>query len=512
MAMDFTQWSTLSRMLGQKPSWVPVDEQDRIAAYEKYDEIYWNDPTQFSLRVLEGEQPLYIPNARIVVDTTSSFVLKGLTLSSKDSATQAALDQLLDREMFYPRFEVAKHAGVARGDYVIHLSANPQKVPGTRISMNSVDPSMVFPIYDENQPDKMIACHLAHQYELPDDQTIYVRRLTYRLDLSTGQKRVLRSEGVYKVEPKWYGAKAELVKEIIPEGLLDSAITSIPVYWFKNRDWEGDLYGSSELRGMEAVTQAISQGSTDINMALALNGLGVYATDGGRPVRDDGTETDWEVAPGRVMEVPAGSYFRRVEGVGSITPAKDHIDYLEEKLFSASGITDIALGKADVAIASSGIALAIKFMPTLAKVEERDRWGVARLKQLFYDWKIWHGVFENQQLVGDIAVELGDKLPTDRTARFTELNNMIDRHVISTKYYREEVKKLGYVFPPEIEAEIMADMERDKAMKSVNSGENNPESTIDEGNQSNNKDRPNESAGTEQNQSAEQQARGGKPQ
>jgi hypothetical protein len=157
--------------------------------------------------------------------------------------------------------------------------------------------------------------------------------------------------------------------------LLPPSITTIPVYWFKNIDWEGQKFGSSELRGFEGLLRGVSQAGTDQSAALSLEGLGVYATDGGRPVDESGTETDWEVAPGKVMEVPTGSYFRRVEGLGSLKPSMDHINYLESKLREAGGLSDVALGRVDVQTAQSGIALAIKFMPTLAKIEERDQAG-----------------------------------------------------------------------------------------------------------------------------------------
>lgn len=513
--MDFTQWSSMDRLLTDKPSWVPEEDMERIASYGKYDAIYWNDPTQYSLRVLEGEQPLYIPNARTVVDTTASFVLKGLKLKVTDSqnhqTTVAALKNLLDREMFYTRFHIAKHAGVARGDYVMHMTANPSKPQGSRISLNSVDPSNVFPIYDDDEPDRMVGCHLAQQYYLPEEpDTVRIRRLTYRVVEVAGARRITREEAIFQLEPHWYGEKAVKIRDIYPLGLLPPSITAIPVYWFKNRDWDGQLYGSSELRGLESLSQAISQSSTDINSALALEGLGVYATDGGRPVDDSGSEVNWEVAPGRVMEVPTGSYFRRVEGVGSITPAKEHIDYMENKLYEGASITDISLGKADVAVAQSGIALAIKFMPTLAKIDERDIAGIARLTQLFYDWKLWHQSFELETLDGEIVPEIGDKLPTDRTSRINELNNMMDRRVISRQYYREEVQKLGYVFPSDMADQVAADMAFDQQFTKTSSDET--PSPDDEENQSNNKDRPNESSGTEQDQDIEDQARGGKPQ
>lgn len=504
--MDTTQWSSIDPFLGSGlNTWVPEEDRARIGSYLKYDEIYWNEPRQFALRVLEGEQPLYIPNARVIVDTTAHYVLKGLEIVGEGSQQlKTALDNLLIREMFYPRFHTAKQSGVARGDYFFHMTADPRKPEGTRISLNSVDPSSVFPIYHEDEPDLLVGCHIAVQYWKADEPgKTFVRRLTYRVEHQGNKKRISREEGIFELEPKWYGPSAKLVKSILPLALLDERITAIPIYGFKNRSWDGEAYGSSELRGFESILQTISQGSTDVSASLALEGLGVYATDGGRPVDDSGVEVDWEVAPGRVMEVPSGAYFRRVEGVGSITPAKDQIEYLEKKLFEASSLTDAALGTVDAQIASSGIALAIKFSPTLAKIEQRDLEGLGKLSQLFFDWKTWHAVFEKELLDGEVIPVIGDKLPTDRVAKVNELNNMIDRRIISTSYYRAEMAKLGYEFPANIESEIEEDIKRTQPPAPVEDPEEEEEDfstegdTLEQENKSNNKNRPNESSGTE---------------
>lgn len=509
---DYNQWSTIKPFLasnGGLTSWVPQEDRDRVAAYEKYDQMYWNDPRQYALRVLEGEQPIYIPNARTIVDTTAHYLLKGLEITCSGSAnTKKRLADFLKREAFYSRFHTAKQAGVVRGDFVFHMTGNPGKANHTRLSLNSVDPSSVFPIYDDDQPDKMIGCHIVVQYQRPNEpDKTFIRKLTYRLVENGESKRISREEGIWELEPTWFSSKAKLVRSTIPLGLLDERITTIPIYWFRNRHWEGEDFGSSELRGLETIASTISQGSTDVSASLSLEGLGVYATDGGRPVDNNGDETDWEVAPGRVMEVPSGSYFRRVEGVGSITPATDQIDYLESKINEAAGLSDVALGKVDAQVASSGIALAIKFIPTLAKIEIRDQLGIDILTQLFYDWKTWYEVFEKDPLDGDIIPVIGDKLPTDRIAKVNELNNMLDRRVISTNFYRVEMEKLGYKFPTNIESQIEADIERvapkvqeaSPAEDESGTDPNDAGNTLEPKNSSNNADRPNESSGTEAN-------------
>lgn len=521
---DKTQWSTIKPYLDpgyNAMTWIPEEDRIRVAAYMRYDDMYWNDPRQYALRILDDEQPIYIPNPRIIIDTTAYYLLKELKLVAEDKNTSQALEQFLKREVFYSRFHAAKQAGVARGDFVFHLTANPNKPEGSRISLNSVEPTNVFPIWDEDDPDRMVGCHLATPYllskEEDPEQKMRLRRLTYRIDDSSGTRRISREEAIFEVENLWYGGgKAKRIKTILPLGYLDERITAIPVYWFKNRHWDGEAFGSSELRGIERLGEVVSQGTTDVAASLSLEGLGVYATDGGRPVVDDGSgnysETEWEVSPGKVMEVPQGSYFRRVEGVGSITPAVDQIKYLESKMNEAAGLSDVALGKVEAQVAKSGIALAIKFLPTLAKIETRDQTGKDILTQLFYDWKTWYQVFEHQTLQGDIVPTIGDKLPTDRVARLNELNNMRDRKIITATYYRTEMEKLGYEFPANMEQDLLKEAEAQARIANLfnqsSPSSNNDETsqpasgnTLPSGNSgSNNKSRPNESSGTEAQQ------------
>lgn len=532
MTSSFTPYSTVKPFMDITQPWMPPEVRERVASYLKYDEMYWNDDSQFLLRVLQGEHPIYIPNARTVVDTTSYYLLKGLQITINDpqkySGLNAMINDLLDREMFYPRFHIAKHAGVARGDFCFHVTADPKKSAGKRISLTSVDPCMVIPVYDDDDCDKVIRVHIIDLYTYPNDPQQYLKKLTYEYVTVNGETRIKRGEGIYKLDNKWWGSKPIVAKILIPDGLLPSNITTIPVYWFKNMDWQGQQFGSSELRGIERLFQGISQAATDQEASLGLEGLGVYATDGGRPVRNDGTEEDWEISPGKVMEVPSGSYFRRVEGLTTMKPSMDHINYLESKIREATGLSDVALGRVDVQTAQSGIALAIKFIPTLAKVEERDTAGLAKLKQLFYDIQtFWYPSYEGETFDGKIVPVIGEKLPEDRTAKVNELNNMLDRRVISIQYYRAEMQKLGYEFPDDIQQQIDAEQAKQIALTTppelaqnaldATTGAKPPppgngNSTLPKpGNQSNNKGKPNESAGTESGQSLSRQARGGKP-
>lgn len=536
-AKRYTQWSTLGDMVGRATlaglSWWPEEERQRIAAYEKYDQLYWNDPTQYAIRVLENEQPLYIPNARVIVDTTAHYLLKGLkiTTPSKDDENpdQKFLDNFLKRERFYSRFETNKLAGIARGDWAYHITADPSKPKGSRLSVEPLHPGMVWKEFADDDPDEVTKINLLSLYTDPNDpeNKTRVRRLIYEKVIVSGKRRIAREEALWDLEPAWHGPDAVKHKQTMKRALLPVEIDQFPVYWLPNIEWQDNHYGSSELRGLEFLDWAVSQGATDTQMALSLEGLGVYATDGGRPVDEDGEETDWEVSPGKVMEVPSGSYFRRIQGLTSVTPSMDQIKYLEQKAYQASAMTDVALGQVDVQVAQSGIALAIKFMPTLAKIDRRDIAGVEIMQQMFHDLKKWFKAYEGQTISVDYDIDISKtKLPKNRTETVNELNNMLDRKIITREYYREQMRELGYQIPATTDADLIKEAETlaklaaasappalqqnaedaaagRKPITNANGGNN--EDVDNSGNRSNNQSRPNESSGTESGQSLERQ-------
>lgn len=527
MADVTTPYSTVKPLLDDLPYWVPEEEQERIASYFKYDDIYWNVKESFKLALVDEDAgPIYVPRARTIVDTTSHYLLKGLTIVAPEGSKELveALDKLFKRERFYSKFHIAKHAGVARGDFVLHVTADETKPEGKRISINSVHPAAYFPVYDDWDPDKLVKVHLAEQFERNEtgQKKTYIRRLTYSYVQVGSNRRVQREEGMFE-EKDWFDpAKQRKVRQLLKTELLPEGITTIPVYHFKNIDWDGEDYGRSELSGFERLLQGINQTVTDEEVALALEGLGVYATDAAGPVDPEtNTEMPWTISPAKVMQVPLGSYFKRVEGVGTVTPMLDHIRYLDETLFEGSATTDVARGAVDAMTAQSGIALAIKFLPTLAKITERDHAGLGTLDQLFFDWKAWHNAYEGQDF-GDVEIEakIGEKLPENRTEKLNELNNMLDRHVISLEYYRQQMEELGYKFPDDMAEQIAKEQlekfefaqklallqnpdagggedEDPGAGKSGVAGRPPAGQERQKVNNSNNRNRPNESGGTE---------------
>ncbi|HEY8270022.1 MAG TPA: hypothetical protein VIG33_03985, partial [Pseudobdellovibrionaceae bacterium] len=501
-----TPWSTIVPVtMAEEPTYVPEEDRERIVAYQKYNSLYWSEDRAVEIvRDAEDGTPLYVPRPKMIVDTTAHYLLKGLTIDLEDPESQSELNRFLqaffDREAFLARFNIAKLKGVALGDWIFHITADPLAPPERRITLNTVDPAAYFPEYHPDDQETRVGVRLMEPWVDPADTSkTLVKVLYYFFDWQNpADRRVWREEAIWEVEDWWNQAKAKKYKNLLPLEPLDERITEIPVYHFRNAEWDGFLFGNSELKGVEKIFRGIDQAISDEEIALALVGLGVYATDAGRPTVN-GREVDWVVSPGTVLEVPGATMIKRLEGITSVTPVQDHLRYLDSALKEATGTSDIALGVIDAQTAESGIALAIKFIPTLAKIEYRDQSGLAKLTQMWYDLTSWFRVFESVDF-GDTLIlpRIGEKLPVNHVQVFNELNNLFDRKIISAQFYRDECeRRLGYNFPENIAKQILdeqiAQLEIMQRQMQIQASVAPPDSNGDQPNQSNNKNRVNES-------------------
>jgi hypothetical protein len=459
MAGVFTPYSTGAEFFGPKPTWIPDDlDVMRIQSYQAYEEMYWNVPDIFKVS-LRGSNtlPIYIPTTRTIVDTTHRYyganfaVMIGGTSSPDIAAAQLAVSDLMKREKFRSKYNGYRRYGLIHGDAVWHLTADQAKAVGSRLTLTAVDPGMYFPIPDEDDVDRIVGVHLVEQISTSDGARI--RRLTYRkVPRADGLNTITVEEGIFATD-KWGGPDAKPERVIRPLTALPESITSIPVYHTKNTEEPGNPFGSSEVRGLERIMGAVNQSVSDEDLSLALMGIGMYATDASHPI-DPVTRKPvaWQLGPGRVVHHD-GTKWDRVQGVGNLADSYGaHYYRLWEALKWASSTPDVAIGTVDVQVASSGIALALQMSPMLAKASEKNDLLLDTHNQLFYDiLTMWMPAYEETTFDGiTVDCTVGDAVPINRKDKFEELNDMLDRGVIDTAYYRSEVKKLGYVFPEDI--------------------------------------------------------------
>jgi hypothetical protein len=431
----------------------------RITSYQIYEQIYWNVPDTFAL-VARGTEasPIYVPTARTIVDTTMRYVGKdlgwvvqpGLGDQTQADELNVAMTALFARERFLSKYNMNKRYGMIRGDSIYHLLGNPLRPQGQRISIIEVDPAAYFPITHPDNPDQIIGVHLI-EVILDVDKT-FVKRQTYTrgadpVNNDGSDLTVYTETAIFDME-KWQSLDDKAVKTIVPYQPLPPDITSLPVYHVRNIEEPGNPYGSSELRGFERIMAAVNQAVSDEELALALEGLGLYATDADPPVDPDtGLPVNWRLGPGKVVEVAPDRNFNRVNGISSVSPVQDHLGFLIDQLRQGAGVPEAAIGKVDVSVAESGIALALQLAPMIAKADERNQTIIDVFTQMFFDLKSWFAAYEGLRYPDALPVPvLGDAMPFNRSARVTEILNIVAAGIASAEWGRTELAKLGYTF------------------------------------------------------------------
>jgi hypothetical protein len=441
------------------PSWMNLRDAERILSYQIYEQIYWNVPETFKV-VLRGEentQPIYVPTARTIIDTTARYVcpnpafLVEPDLGTPDEQEQCrrAFSSLFRRERFWSKFHSNKLYGMMRGDWIFHIVANGAKPVGRRIKIECIDPAAYFPVTHPNDPDLIIGAHIVEQV-MDEEDNIFIKRQTYwrgadPVNNDGSDTTIYNSIGLFDIEA-WQGMTDNPVTVIKPPTPLPPQITSIPLYHIRNIETPGDPFGSSELRGFERIMAAINQAVSDEELALALEGLGMYETDGGPPRDENGRVTDWLLGPGRVVEHPIGSTFGRINGVGPVTPVQDHLKFLISQIREAAAIPDAATGKVDVQVAESGISLVMQLSPLLAKAELREEPVTDTLIQMFYDLKAWMAAYEGFQTVCNVLPIWGSPLPENREKRIAEILEIFNAGLVDAQWALDELSKWGYTF------------------------------------------------------------------
>lgn len=463
MAGDITPYSTAVPLLGKLPDYLADEvERQRIAAYALYESMYWNLPGTFKVSQRgSNADPIYVPAARQIVETFNRFLAAGMTVgpdpaygsdNEKLLATQVWAD-FSAREKFYAKFNTGKRYGLIRGDWAWHIWADPTREEGSRVSIYQIDPASLFPIYDVNNIDNVVGWHII-ETTVDDSGKPWIIRATYLKETGTGGPSPISYERARYAIDDWGGPgmdqEPKVEEIIVPLQTLPAPIDALPIYTIPNFDEPGALWGASELRGMERLIAGLNQSISDEELALALEGLGVYATDAGTPVDDDGEDAEWDLGPGRVVEVGAGKKFWRVAGNGSFAPYQEHLKYIHDQIDETFGHSSVAKGRVDVAMAESGVALLLQLGPLLARAAEREVIVSAVNNQMLYGLSKWFVAFEGTQFKSLIdttrwLIRYGPKIPVNIQQEFDNIMTMAGvTGLVPMSYLRDRLRKIGY--------------------------------------------------------------------
>jgi hypothetical protein len=440
------------------------------------------------MRGQEGE-PIYIPSGRKIVETAHRYLAPGLEVIADpnfgtDTERAAAMQILLDffrRERLASKFSANKRNGLIRGDWLWHLYADPERTEGSRISIFPLDPAVYFPEFLEGDVDQRIAAHLIEPVNVFENEARPVipgetstgkpgiRKLSYiKATGRPGPSQIHVVDAVFDSDA-WGQPQSDMDEKllfIIDEQDLPDEIDQIPVYHTLNTMESGSAWGSSEMRGVERLMSAINQAITDEELTLVLEGLGVYVSTAGAPVDEDGEEEPWTVAPARVLEIPRETDFKRVTGITTMAPFQDHLKYLHQQIDESTGNNDITQGRADVQVAESGIALALRMTPLLSRMDEKDLFVTDSLTNLFFDLRKWFSAFEGISMEAvRFLPRYREKLPVNKAQLFDEVVRMYTAApvpLISGREARRILTRAGWTFAaePQLEEEILTELEQ----------------------------------------------------
>jgi hypothetical protein len=473
-----------------------VYDLDRCTAYATYEDIWNNVPEAFAALLRASDDPLarrYIPMVRGLIESVNRYLAQdpetvwtpvagaGIDQGTMDEFS-ARIDATLTREEFAIKFLALKRWMLIKGDGILMWSADPSKDEGTRLRLIEVQADQYFPIYDPADGERVIGVYLA-SIVLDDDENEIVQRIEYQ-KVSTNDRAAEFAAPLgsifyrigYFAGDGWDDRYGDALKTVVPPAwavtpagapadplagyALPTQITTIPVYHFRNSRRGGLVgrFGVSEIQGLESIMAGLIQNSTDEDMAIALQGIGAFWTDSGRPRDASGKEVEWEIAAGVMLELEKDGKIGRLQGVNSVQPMQDHMKSLHSHAQEAAAVPAIATGALNTQVALSGVAMRIEFAPVLAKNMEKETELTSRLTHMLYDLAyMWLPAYEGwQPPLVQPSVVFGDPLPVDRAAVLKEIIDMVTAKIVSVEWAQGELsQRLGYKFPEGMLASII---------------------------------------------------------
>lgn len=437
-------------------------DKDRCNAYALFDDMYHNRPQTFSVTLRgDTDTEIYLPSTKKMIDATARFLCAEFDFTVKGGAARVVetyLRNLWKREGIQRKFVQSKKSGLTRGDAVWYITADADKPEGKRLSLHTLHPSCYFPIEDINDTDRILGVHLVDIVHDPRDTTgdrtkRVARRQTYRKEDNGQISWEVRTFELGGWDDRYLTVKElKPVSVVVAKKLLPPSITAIPVYLIPNNQPEGSTFGMSQVSGVEYLINALNQSATYEDLTLVLQGLGVYVSTAGPPQNPDGTPGQYKLSPGNVVEISGDDSFTRVTGVSSVAPFQEHLKYLDKYMGDGMGLPDMAQGAVDVAVAQSGIALALKMGPIIAENADKQLVWQEVWNHMGYDLiNGWLPAYEGIASPDtEFDATFGDPMPVDRAAKVKEVIDLKTAGLLLADECRKQLEPLGYTYTSDI--------------------------------------------------------------
>lgn len=140
----------------------------------------------------------------------------------------------------------------------------------------------------------------------------------------------------------------------------ENPLGEIPIVHIPNYPLSGEFYGISDLVDAIDLNRELNEKVTDISDIINYHSSPVTVISGAKI-------KDLEKGPNRVWGLPEGARADNLQLTGDLKASVDHYKNIKESIMELMGVPEAALGKTQHISNTSGVALAIQYMPMMEK-------------------------------------------------------------------------------------------------------------------------------------------------
>lgn len=423
-----------------------------------------------------GEPQITFNYVRALSDWLTNFTFsKGVTFRSPSMyqhTVPALLQRIWDKDNNKQQilWEIGNQGSV-QGDAFVKIAYDPAYIDGVgvphpgRVRILPLNASFCFPEWHPHDRDRMIRFKLKYRFwgTAPEG----TRQVYTYVEIITD----------------------DVIEEYVNDELIDrrpNPMGFIPVVHIANKIASASPWGLSDIMDVIPLNRVFNETATDITDIVNYYTAPVTIITGAKPSNlERGANKIWGITQkdAKVENLSGGS-----EG---LPPALEYLQMIKVGMHEMIGIPENSLGMAQPISNTSGVALAIQYMPTMMTYDQKKTQyevGLKRisefaLKTLFLfepDTLIYNpnteGILEqedqplvldpNDPEVYDITCVWPPPLPVDKTIQLTELQA---KEALGLESKIGMLRELGYEFPDEKMAELfderVEDMEQEAAMQ-----------------------------------------------
>jgi hypothetical protein len=413
-----------------------------------------------------GEPQLTFNYIKAFADYINNFCFsRGIafdTVKQYDHIVPALLKRIWqqDNNMKAITWEMGQQGGVS-GDVFIKVAYEPAytdeagNVHAGRVRIIPLNSAFCFPTWHPHDRDRLIEFKLKYRFWGTN------------------------TEGTRSVYTYTELIRADIIREYVNDELIEerqNVLGEIPIVHIANHPASGSPWGMSDVQDLISLNRQYNETATDIADIVNYHAAPITVVIGAKPSQlEKGTNRVWSIGSKDVT-------VSNLENGVDLQYPLEVLNTLKIGMHEMTGVPESALGQSQPISNTSGVALAIQFMPLMQKFElKKIQYGKGLQKvnefalrtlfifepeAAFYNPETEGIIQEGQPLIVDIRdpllyfsdIDWPSPLPVDKLIKLNEIAAMMNMDLESR---RGALKQMGEQFPDEKLQEIYDELHED---------------------------------------------------